>query len=116
MAHTDVEALAERLLEPELLKGHLAAALDFVLELARLFGFDFHGHLIAAVFKLDFAAHAPAFAEVVAQVDDHMGQVDAAVAFGVFVTLGVGIAEHVVAIEVTGVDGFAVATHGEARK
>ena len=115
VTHADVEALAERLLKPELFQGDFTAAFDFVFEFACLFGFNLHGHFAAAVLKLDLCAHAPAFAEVVAQIDHHMGQVDAAMAFGIAVTLGVGISEHIVAVEVTGVDGLAVATNGEAR-
>ena len=86
-----------------------------MLELAGFLGFHFHGHFAAAVLKLDFAAHAPAFAEVVSQVDDHVGQVDATMAFGVFVPIGMGISEHVVAVEVTGVNCLSVAAYCEAR-
>ena len=115
VSHADVEAFAKRLLDPELLQSHLAAALNFVLEFSGFLGLDFHGHFAAAVLKLDFAAHAPALAEIVAQIDDYMRQVHATVAFGVFVTLGVRIAEHIVAVEVAGIDGLAVAAHGEPR-
>ena len=88
VSQADVEALAKRFLDPELFQRHFAAALYLVLELAGFLGFHFHGHFAAAVLKLDFAAHAPAFAEVVSQVDDHVGQVDATMAFGVFVPVG----------------------------
>ncbi len=115
VTHTDVEALAERLLEPELFECHFAAAFDLVFEFAGLFCLNFHGYFAAAMLKLDFATHAPTLAEVVAQVDDDMGQVDATMALGVFVPLGMGIAEHVVAIKVAGVDGLAVTANGQAR-
>ena len=116
VAHADVEAFPERLLKPELLQGHLAATFDLVLELAGLFGLNFQGYFAATMLKLDFATHAPTLAEIIAQVDDHMGQVDAAMPFGIFVTLGMGVAEHVVTIEVAGVYGLSVAAHSEARQ
>ena len=41
-----------------------------------------------------------------------MGQVHSPMAFGILVTLGMGVAEHVVAVEVVGINSLAVATDG----
>jgi hypothetical protein len=62
-------------------EGYLAATFDLMLELASLLGFDFHSHLVAAVFKLDFRTHAPTMSEVIAKVNYHMRQIKTPMAF-----------------------------------
>ena len=113
VSHADVEAFAKRLLNPELLEGDLTATLDLMFELAGLLGLDLHGDFVAAMFKLDFRTHGPAFAKVIAKVDDHMGQVETAMALGIRIGLRMGIAVHVVAIEISRIDRLAVAADGQ---
>lgn len=105
----------ERFLNPELLESHLAASLDFLLVLARLVGFEFDGGFGSAVFELNLGAESPPFAEVVAEHDDGMREVDLPVAFVVAVLLGVGVAVDVVGVEIVAEGSFAVAAYGEAR-
>ncbi len=62
---TDIQVLAKTLLHPELLKGHLSAAFNFLLKLARLLGFLFHSGLNATVLKLNLSPHRPSTTEIV---------------------------------------------------
>lgn len=82
MPHPEIELGHETLLNPELLEGHLAAALDL--------GF-------ATLLELDLGAHRPAASEVVAQLDHHMRQVETAVALGVLVFLGNDVTQVIIA-------------------
>ena len=103
-----------RLLEPELLQSHLAAAFDLFLKFAGLFGLHLHRRLRAAVLELNLRIEGPAFAEIVAHHEDGVRKVHAAVPFGIGVLLRVGVAEHVVAIKVVLVNGLAISADGEA--
>ena len=88
----------EGFLQPELLQRHFAAALYLALVFAALFFLYLDGAFRSAVLELYLRAHAPAFAEVIAQIDDHVRQVELAVmVIGVF--LGVLAVTKVVIAE-----------------
>ena len=116
MTHAQVKPWRETLLNPELLQGHLAATLYLLLELAGLFRFLFHSGLDATVFKLHLGTHTPAVAEVVAQHDNGMGQVDAAVSLVFGIAVGVRVAKYVVAIEIVVIHSLPIATDSESRR
>ena len=113
VSHAQVECRRKTLLNPELFEGDLAAPFDFRLIFAGLLLFDFDGALGPAVFKLDFAAHAPAPAEVIAQKDDHVRQVESSVMFAL-VQVGVLVFLVVVAEKVERGYGFTISAEGEA--
>jgi hypothetical protein len=61
--------------------------------------------------ELDLRLHAPAFTEVIPQVNDRMGDVEAAVG-GIVCILGrAGIAIDIVAEEVSRISGFAISSY-----
>ena len=111
VSHPDIQCITERFLKPELLKCNLAATFNLMLELASLLGLNLDGHLVAAVLELDLATHRPAVTEVIPNIDDHVRQVDATVSVGVFVTLRMRVAEHVVAVECAGIHRLSIATN-----
>ena len=63
--------------------------------------------------EFDLGAHRPAAPEIVAQVDDHMREVEAAVAFVILVLVRADITQVVVAEEIARHDGLAVPAHGQ---
>ena len=67
----------------------LTAPLNLLFVFARLFFLDFHGTFRPAVFELYFRSHRPSFAEVIAQHDDHVRQVEAVVSPVVLVERGI---------------------------
>ena len=91
---------AKRFLHPELLQCHLAAALHFALVFSALLALDLIGTFRAAVFKLDFRAHRPSAAEIIAHVEHHVGEVKTAVALGIRLGRSIGVAQVTVAVEV----------------
>ena len=97
---TDVCPTTERLLQPELFQLHLAAFLGLLFPLAAFLVFLLVGYAVAAVLELNLGAQRPALAEVVAQVDDGVWYVEAAVRGVVPVCFGLAVAAYVVAIEV----------------
>ena len=117
LACLDIELAApEGLVNPELLKRYLTAALGLGLVFSALIGVDFHGALGASMLKLDFHSHGPTTAKIVAEVKGDMGKVKAAVAVVIPVGGGVAIAVEVLAVEVARSDGLAIAADGEARQ
>ena len=113
MPQAQVEGRAEAFLEPELFEGDLAAAFDLRLILAALLEFGFEGALRAAVLEFDLGAHRPAAPEIVAQVDDHVREVEATVAFVILVLVRTDITQVVVAEEIARHDGLAVPAYGQ---
>ena len=101
-----VECSAERLLQPELLELHLATFLLLVLKL--------DGRAGATVLKLNLATHRPTLSEVVAQVDDGMGNVETAMARVVLIGRWLGVAIAVVAVEVAAESSLAITAYAQA--
>ena len=114
MARPYVQLFIETFLHPELLQSHLAAAFQFLLELAGFLSFLLHGCLNSAVLELNLCADAPTVAEVVSHHDDCMRQVHAAITRRVFVFLCLRVAEHIVAVEMAAVHRLAVAAKSQA--
>ena len=110
-AHTNVQFRAKTLLQPELLESNLAATLNFSLVLARLVGVNLNRRLDPAVLKLNLGAHCPAAAEVVANINDHVRQVELPVAIVVFVLFGETVAVEVSAVEIARRHGLAVSAN-----
>ena len=111
--HAQVESGRETFLNPELFEGDFAATFDFRLVFAGFLLFDFNGAFGAAVFKLDFATHAPTAAKVIAEEDDHMGQVETAVALALM-QMGILVFFIIVAEKIARGNGFAISADGEA--
>ena len=114
-ASPHVQHSAEKLLvQPELLDGHLATLFGFGFVFARFFGFYFNGSLVAAVLKLYFGAQGPTAAEVEAEVERHMGQVELAMAFVVLVAGGGVVAVETLAVEIARHNGLAITAQTQA--
>ena len=64
------------LLQPELLQRYFAAAFNLRFVLSAFFLFNLDGAFRAAVLELNLRADAPALAEIVAQINDHVRQVE----------------------------------------
>ena len=111
--HAQVESGRETFLNPELFEGDFAATFDFRLVFAGFLLFDFNGAFGSAMFKLDFATHTPAPAEVISEEDDDMRQVEPPVAFA-FMQMSVLIFLVVVAEKVARGYRFAISPYGEA--
>ena len=59
-------------------------------------------------------AERPAFAEVVAQIDHSVRNIEAPVRGIVLVELGTGVSEHIITVKIAAVGGLAVAADTEA--
>ena len=103
----------KRLLQPELLQSHLAAALDFLLELAGLLRFYLHSCLGAAMLELDFSVEGPSFPKIITHQKNRMGQIYTPVTFRVSILFSVRVAEHIITIKIVFVYRFTVPTNGE---
>ena len=113
MSEAQVGSARESLLNPELLELHLAAFLHFLLPLSAFLVLFLVGQPVAAMLKLDFRAEFPALAEVVSQVDYHMGKVETSMAGIVLMLFGLTVAAHVVAEEIARVSHLAIAADAE---
>ncbi len=100
VARPYVELREDAFLNPELLDGDLAAALDFLLHLACFLIFLFHSDFGAAVLEFYLHSHGPSAAEIVAEHDYYMRKVEAAVAVGVLVVGRVEISVDIVAVHI----------------
>lgn len=78
VSHAKIQGAVEALLNPELLKSHFAATLDFALVFAGLFGFHFYGTFSASVLEFNFRTHCPAATEVIANHQNYMWNVETA--------------------------------------
>lgn len=110
MSGPHIEPGAEGLFNPELLKRYLAAAFHLLLPFASLFILLLESRARAAMLKLNLAAHAPATPEVVTQINDGMGNVDAAMRRVVLILRRILIAVDVVTIEMACVHSLAIAS------
>ena len=114
MSGSHVCPAGERLLDPELLELHFAAFLLFKLPLGSLVGLVFDGAACARMLKFHLRAHRPAAAEVVADVDDSMGNVESSVGRIVLVALGIcAITVDMVAIEHSRHGHFAISADAQ---
>ena len=111
VANADIGKSAKRLLNPELLKLYLAAALLLLLKLNGLLGLVFYGRTGAAVLKLDLGAECPTLAKVVAKVYNGMGYVEASVARVVLTAACRTVAVARVAVEVAAQRHLAVSAN-----
>ncbi len=114
MADSDVELRREALLDPELLQLHLAAFLDLRLPFPGFSIFLLHGGAGSGVLEFDLGLQGPALAEVVAEINYGMRNVETAVRRIVLIISGMGIAIDVVAVEIAGQGYFTVAPDGQA--
>ena len=64
--------------------------------------------------KLNLATHRPTLSEVVAQVDDGMGNVETAMARVVLIGRWLGVAVAVVAVEVAAESSLAITAYAQA--
>ena len=112
MSGLDVELRAERFLNPELLKGDLAAAFYLAFIFSAFFLFYFNGAFRAAMLKFYLRPHGPSFSEIITEKDNHMRQVKTSVAFRVFVILRIGISQIIVTEEIPAVNRLAISPDG----
>ena len=113
MTEAQVQGAAEGLLQPELFELHLTAFLRLALPFAAFLVFALIGRAGAAMLKLNLRAQLPAFAEVVAQIDHGMGNVETTIALVVLVFGRLRVAIDIVTIKVTAVSHFTVPTDTE---
>ena len=114
MAGADIGGGAECLFYPELFEFHLAALLEFGFNLSALVVLNFHGRASAAVLIFQFGVHAPALAEVVANHEGDVGQVELAAALAVLELLRLDVARVLVAVKIAARHRLAVAAQHEA--
>ena len=114
VADAQVQLRGETLLDPELLEFHLAALFDLGFPFARFGELLLHGCTGAGMLEFDLGLHRPALAEVVAEVDHGVRNVEAAVRGIVLIIYGMGIAIDVVAVEIAGQGHFTISTDGQA--
>ena len=114
MSGTDVGPARETLLQPELFQFHLTAFFRIGFPFTALLIFLFYRRAGAGVLKLYFRAHRPAFAKIVAQIDDSMGNVETSVARVMSVLACARIAVDVVAVEIAAVGSLTVSTYAQA--
>ena len=86
MAGTNVQKTPERLLNPELLKFNLTAALLFLLKLNGLFCFVFYCRTGTAMLEFNLSTKAPTLTEVVTEIYNGMGYVETSMAWIVLAT------------------------------
>ena len=110
----DVGKAAKRLLNPELFQLYFAAFLRFLFPFAAFLVFLLVGDACAAVLEFNLRAHRPAFAEVVAHVDNHMRNVELPVRWVILMLFGLRVATHMVAVEVAAESHLAIATHAQS--
>ena len=110
----DIELRGEALLEPQLLQRHLAALLDLALPLPGFGVFLFDGRAGAAVFEFDLGLHRPAPAEIVAEENHGVRDVEAGVPGIRFIICRVGVTVDVVTVEIARERDLAVAADGQA--
>ena len=116
LARLDVKlAIHERLVHPELLDIHLTALLYFRLVFAGFLGFYLHGSTIAAMLKLNLRTHRPSLAEIITDVQTHMGQVEAPVTLVVGIVLRLLVAIKTLTVEVARHHGLAISTDVKTR-
>ena len=113
VAQAQIEGSGEALLNPKLFECDFSASFDFRFIFSGFLLFDFDGTFGAAVFKLDFGTHAPTAAKVIAEEDDHMGQVETAVALALM-QMGILVFFIIVAEKIARGNGFAISADGEA--
>ena len=114
MTGADIGSGAECLFNPKLIELHLAALLEFGFYLAALVVLDFHGRASAAVLIFQFGVHAPALAEVVANHEGNVRQVELAAALAVLKFLRLDVARILVAVKIAARHRLAVAAQHEA--
>ena len=114
MSHAEITPAAERLLQPELLQLHLATLLGLLFPFAAFLVFLLVGDTCATMLELNLSTERPAFAEVVAQIDDSMWNVEAPVRRVVLMLLRLTVAAHVVAKIVTRETDFSIAADAQS--
>ena len=99
----DVElAFPELLVDPELLDVHLAAFFHLGFIFSGFLGLYLHGGAIATMLKLYLGTQCPSLAEVVAEVQTYVWQVDASMALVVGLVLGFLIAVETLTVKIAG--------------
>ena len=117
LAGLDVELAAGKgFVYPELLQRNLAATFCLCLIFAAFVGINLYGALCAAVLKLYLHAHCPSVAEVVAEVQRNVWQVEASVAGVVLVCVGVTVAVEMLTVEVAACHRLAISADRKARE
>ena len=89
VTHTDVQPGLDLLLQPELLKCHLAAFLNFSFPFAGFSVFFLYGTAGTGMFKLNLGLHGPSLTEIVTQIYYGMRYVKSAVTGIIFIFGGV---------------------------
>ena len=101
VANPKVQRRKEAFLEPELFELHFSAFFHLAFPFSGLGKLLFDRRTRSAVLEFNLCLHGPAFPEVVAQIDDGMGNVEAAVRRLVGIRLGPGITVDIVRVEIT---------------
>ena len=110
VTNTDVSPFVERLLNPELFQFHFTAFLGFLFPFAAFFVFLLVGNTVAAMLELNLCAKAPALAEIIADGNGYVRDVETSVTGIVLMCFGLTVTADVVAIEIAGKTDFAVCT------
>ena len=110
VSHPQIQLRHERFLKPELLQSHLTPTLYLSLILATLIILHFHGGLHPAMLKFYLRTHAPAFAEIIAEIDHYMRQIHAAMMLTGKI-LWIFISVPCVRKKIVGISRFAIAAH-----
>ena len=99
VTNTDVSPFVERLLNPELFQFHFTAFLGFLFPFATFFVFLLVGNTVAAMLELNLCAEAPALAEIIADGNGYVRDVETSVTGIVLMCFGLTVTADVVAIE-----------------
>ena len=110
MAHPDVQLRQESFLDPELLQLHLAAFLHLLLPFPGFFELPLGRYARTGMLELDLGLHRPAFSEIVAQVDDGMGNIETPMALA-HMRRRARIPIYIVAVEIPRQGHFTVPSH-----
>ena len=110
MSGTDIELRTEWFLYPELFQGNFTATFYLFFPFAHFFLFHFYGRLCSTVFKLNFASHCPAFAEIISYHDDYMRKIELSMTFGIFIIFRFRVAVDIVTVEVARHYSFTIAS------
>ena len=109
MSHTNVSPLAKGLLYPKLLKLYFTTFLNFGFVFTTFIGLKFYGTTRSGMLEFYFSAQRPAFSKIVAKVNNGMGNIEATIAWIVFIFLRTAVAVNIITVEVAGISHFSIA-------
>ena len=105
-----MERLGKRFLYPKLFQGDFAPSFYFTFKFTGFFGFQLYGCLCSSMLELDFGIHSPAFAKIVTDHKDHMGQIEPAMPFCIFIVCSMCISVDIITVKMARHYRFSVAS------